>query len=281
MNLIDFNNKTIRIFTYFLLIIGSALILLPFLWLISTSFKDPVHIYQMPPDWIPDNPNFNNYQRIFGEFNFLRYLWNSLWLSIVNIIGNIISCSMTAYAFASSRFKYKKQLFIVLLATMMIPGEVVFFPQFILFNFLGWYGSMKPLFVPAFLGNAFFIFLLRQYFLTIPKELVDAARIDGCSEWRIFRKIYLPLSKPALATVAIYTFMAVWNDFFTPLIYITREENRTASVALYYLKNTYESTSSIPITMAASFISIIPCVLIYYFGQKFFVHGIVYKGVDK
>jgi ABC-type glycerol-3-phosphate transport system permease component len=213
MNLIDFNNKNIRILTYFLLIIGSAFILLPFLWLISTSFKDPVHVYQMPPDWIPDEPNLNNFQRVFGEFNFLRYLWNSLWLSIVNIIGNLISCSMTAYAFASSRFKYKKQLFIVLLATMMIPGEVVFFPQFILFNFLGWYGSMKPLFVPSFLGNAFFIFLLRQYFLTIPKELVDAARIDGCSEWQIFGKIYLPLSKPALATVAIYTFMSVWNDF--------------------------------------------------------------------
>jgi ABC-type glycerol-3-phosphate transport system permease component len=267
--------------TYVLLIIGAIAMLLPFAWMISTSVKEPTRVYQMPPEWIPENPRWENYSRVLTEFNFLAYMKNSALLSLINIIGNLISCSLVAYAFASQKFRYKKQLFILLLATMMIPGEVLFFPQFILFNMIGWYGTMKPLWVPSFLGNAFFIFLLRQFFLTIPSELVDAARIDGCSRWRILWDVYLPLSKPALATVAIYTFMGTWNNFFEPLIYITKEKNRTAAIALHYLRNTYEGTSSLPMTMAASILTIIPCLLVYYLGQRYFVQGIVFKGVDK
>lgn len=249
--------------------------------MISTSLKEGVSVYQMPPQWIPKEPQWNNYKRIIFEFPFPRYMLNSTILSLVNIIGNILSCSLVAYAFATQKFKYKKQLFVLLLATMMLPSSVLFFPQFMLFAKLGWYGTMLPLWVPSFLGNAFFIFLLRQYFLTISTELADAARIDGCNNFRIFWNIYLPLSKPVLATVAIYTFMGVWNDFFAPLIYITEEKHRTAAIALYYLRNTYERISSLPITMAASILTIIPALILYYLGQRYFFKGLVFKGTDK
>ncbi len=274
-------NSITKIIIHAVLIIGSVLMLLPFLWMVSTSLKECTKIYETPLRWIPKNPQWSNYKRLITEFKFYKYMLNSAMLSAVNIIGNLLSCSLVAFAFANQKFKYKKQLFILILSTMMLPGEVVFFPQFIIFNYIGWYGTLKPLWVPSFLGNAFFIFLLRQYFLTIPTELVDAAKIDGCSSFKIFRKIYLPLSKPALAVVTIYTFMGTWNDFFGPLIYITKESQRTAAVALHYLKNTYEGTSSLPTTMAASILTIIPCLILYYFGQKYFVKGIVFKGVDK
>lgn len=271
----------IKIFVNFLIIIGAILMLLPFLWMISTSFKDSVDVFKLPIRWIPKRFNFDNYIRLFTEYKFQKYLFNSAFLSTTNIIGNVISCSLVAYGFAFQKFKYKKQLFMLVLATMMLPGEVIFFPQFILFNYIGWFGSLKPLWVPSFLGNAFYIFLLRQYFLTIPNELLDSARIDGCSELKIFFKIVMPMSKPAIMVVVMYTFMATWNDFFGPLIYAVNEDQRTIAVALNYLKNTYEGTSSIPITMAASVLLIIPSLIIYYLGQRYFVQGTVFKGVDK
>lgn len=271
----------IKILTNVLIIIGAICMMIPFVWMISTSLKDPTKVYELPIKWIPENPNFENYTRLFTEYNFQRYILNSVILCTMNIIGNVISCSLVAYGFACQKFKYKKQLFIILLATMMLPGEVIFFPQFILFNYIGWFGTMMPLWVPSFLGNAFYIFLLRQYFLTIPTQLLDSARMDGCSELRIFSSIVMPMSKPAVMVVIMYTFMGVWNDFFGPLIYAVNEEQRTVAVALNYLKNTYEGTSSIPITMAASVILIIPSLIIYYLGQRYFVQGIVFKGVDK
>lgn len=271
----------IKIFVNILIIIGAIAMVLPFLWMLSTSFKDPVDVFKLPIRWIPEKFNFYNYTRLFTEYKFQKYIFNSVFLSTINIVGNVISCSLVAYGFACQKFKYKKQLFMLLLATMMLPGEVIFFPQFILFNYIGWFGTMKPLWVPSFLGNAFYIFLLRQYFLTIPTELLDSARIDGCSELRIYSRIVMPMSKPAIMVVIMYTFMSTWNDFFGPLIYAVNEEQRTVAVALNYLKNTYEGTSSIPITMAASVLLIIPSLIIYYFGQRYFVQGTVFKGVDK
>lgn len=282
MNSVKKNKKPIiKILVNFLIIIGAIAMILPFIWMISTSFKDPVNVYELPIRWIPKKFNFDNYIRLFTEYEFHKYIFNSAMLVTINIIGNVISCSLVAYGFACQRFRYKKQMFMLLLCTMMLPGEVIFFPQFILFNYIGWFGTMKPLWVPSFLGNAFYIFLLRQYFLTIPTELLDSARIDGYSEMGIFTKIVLPMSKPAVMVVIMYTFMGVWNDFFGPLIYAVNENQRTVAVALNYLKNTYEGTSSIPITMAASVLLIIPSLLIYYFGQKYFVQGTVFKGVDK
>jgi ABC-type glycerol-3-phosphate transport system permease component len=164
---------------------------------------------------------------------------------------------------------------------MMLPKEVVFYPRFILFKTLGLYGTMAPLWISSFFADAFQIFLLRQFFLGIPTELGEAAKIDGCSRFRIFWNIYLPLSKPALASSAIYIFMFHWNDFFGPLIYITKEPNRTSALALMYLMNTRDMQSTIPVQMCAALITALPCLILYYFCQQYFVAGLVNKGVEK
>ncbi len=273
--------KFLNILTYIIILIGAFLMIMPFLWMLSTSFKEPLKVYEVPIQWIPKTLNFDNYTRLFTDYNFALYMKNSFKICLLNIIGNIISCSLTAYAFAFCKHKYKNKLFFLLLATMMLPGVVTFFPQFILFNFIGWYGTLLPLWVPAFTGSAFYIFLLRQFFLTIPNELIDAAKMDGCSDIKILCRVILPMSKPAIMVIVIYNFMAVWNDFFGPLVYIIREDQRTVAIALNYLKSTYEGSSSIPIVMAASTLLIIPSVLIYFFGQSYISKGIVFKGVDK
>lgn len=273
--------KILKFVTYVLITIGAILMILPFLWMISTSFKNPLKVYELPIKWIPETFNFKNYTRLFTEYNFSLYIFNSLKLAALNIVGNVLSCSLVAYGFSFLRHRYKNKIFILLLATMMLPGAVTFFPQFILFNHIGWYGTTLPLWVPAFCGSAFYIFLLRQFFLTIPSELIDAAKMDGCSDLKILFKIVLPMSKPALMVIVIYTFIDVWNDFFGPLIYIIREEQRTVAVALNYLNSTYEGTSSIPITMAASVLLIIPSLVIYFAGQSHISKGIVFKGVEK
>lgn len=273
--------KILKFVTYVLITIGAILMIIPFLWMVSTSFKNPLKVYELPIKWIPETFNFKNYTRLFTEYNFSLYIFNSLKLATLNIVGNVLSCSLVAYGFSFLRHRYKNKIFILLLATMMLPGAVTFFPQFILFNHIGWYGTTLPLWVPAFCGSAFYIFLLRQFFLTIPSELIDAAKMDGCSDLKILFKIVLPMSKPALMVIVIYTFIDVWNDFFGPLIYIIREEQRTVAVALNYLNSTYEGTSSIPITMAASVLLIIPSLVIYFAGQSHISKGIVFKGVEK
>lgn len=274
-------SSAMKILTYALIIIGAVFMVLPFLWMISASFKEPFKVYELPVQWIPEPAVKDNYIRLFTEYNFDKYIWNSVKLTTVNIIGNVMSSCFVAYGFAFCKFKHKNKLFLLLLATMMLPSEVLFFPQFVLFNKIGWYGTMLPLWVPSFLGSAFYIFLMRQYFLTIPPQLVDAARIDGCSELKILATIIVPNARPAIMVVVIYTFMNVWNDFFGPLIYIAKEDQRTVAIALNYLKNTYEGTSSIPITMAASVLLIIPSILIYFLGQKFISKGMVFTGVEK
>jgi ABC-type glycerol-3-phosphate transport system permease component len=273
--------KCLQIFTYIIISIGAILMLLPFVWMISTSLKEPLTVYEIPIRWIPEVFKVENYKRLFTDYNFGLYIFNSIKICILNILGNVISCSLVAYGFSFCKHRYKNKIFVLLLATMMLPGVVTFFPPFILFNYMGWYGTTLPLWVPAFTGSAFYIFLLRQFFLTIPSELIDAAKMDGCSDIKILFNIVLPMSKPALMVIVIYNFMAVWNDFFGPLIYIIKEEQRTVAVALNYLKSTYEGTSSIPITMAASVLLIIPSLLIYFFGQSYVSRGIVFKGVEK
>lgn len=264
---------------YLVLIAGSAAVLVPFFWMLTTSFKQPSEVLKLPIQWIPPHPTMNGYITAFVEFEFGHYLLNTVWLTSVNIVGYLLSCALVAYGFATQRWKHKSKLFMFVLGTMMLPKEVTFYPQFILFKYIGWYGSMLPLWVPAFFADAFQIFLMRQFFLGVSTELAEAAKIDGCSRFRVFWNIYLPLSKPVLATSAIYIFMYHWNDFFKPLVYITKEQFRTASLALMYLKSTQDVLSFMPAQMAASVVLALPCVLIYYFAQRYFIAGMVYKGV--
>lgn len=264
---------------YGTLIIGSVAMLLPFFWMIVTSLKQPNEVFTVPIQWMPKIPGFNAYTKAFVDFNFGHYILNTVWLTAINMAGYLLTCSLTAYGFATQRWKHKEKLFLLVLATMMLPKEVIFYPQFILFKYLGFYGTMLPLWLPAFFGDAFQIFMIRQFFLGISSELAESAKIDGCSRFRVFWNIYLPLSKPILATSAIYIFMHHWNDFFKPLMYITKEANRTASLALMYLKSTKDVMSFMPTQMAASVVLALPCVIIYYLAQKYFISGMVYKGV--
>lgn len=266
---------------YLVLIIVSIFLMLPFFWMLSTSLKDSSRIFVLPIDWIPRKIILANYVRLFGEFQFWRYLWNSTWLVLFNIIGYVASCAMVGYAFATQKWKHKNKLFLLVLATMMLPKEVVFYPRFILFKYIGWYGTMLPLWVPSLFADAFLIFLLRQFFLSIPTELSEAATIDGCSRWGVFSRIFLPLSKPALASAAIFVFMYHWNSFFEPLIFITKESLRTAPLALMYLRSSYEIQSLMPLQMAGALITAVPCLLLYYFAQNYFIAGVVIKGVEK
>lgn len=260
----------------------AVLFTVPFFWMFSTAFKLPEAVFVQPIQWIPKVPTLNNFRRLFVEFGFHRYIFNSTWLTGINMLGYMASCTLVAYAFATQRWKYKNQLFLLVLATMMLPKEVIFYPRFILFRYLGLYGTMAPLWMPSLFADAFQIFLLRQFFLGIPSELGEAAKIDGCSRFRIFWNIYLPLSQPALASSAIYIFMFHWNDFFGPLIYITKETMRTSALALMYLKSAKDVLSTIPIQMCGAIVTAIPCLLLYYFCQRYFVQGsMVSKGVEK
>lgn len=253
-------------------------IMIPFFWLLSTSLKPAGEIFLVPMRWLPSALDFSGYAKLFSYYHFDGYLWNTIWLTAVNIVGYVLSCSMVAYAFATQEWKHKNKLFLLVIATMMLPKDVTFYPQFVIFRMIGWYGTMNPLWVPAFFADAYQIFLLRQFFLGISVELKDAAQIDGCSRLRIFWNIYLPLSKPALATSAIYVFMFHWNDFFRPLVYITREENRTATLALLYMRTPQDILTSMPSQVAGAVLLALPCVLIYYFCQRYFIAGMVYKG---
>jgi len=266
---------------YVILLALSVMFIMPFFWQFSTAFKKPGSVFLIPIQWIPKEPTLNNFYRLFFEVGFQKYIYNSVWLTAINLFGYLSSCTLVAYAFATQRWKYKNQLFILVLATMMLPREVIFYPRFILFRYLDLYGTMVPLWISSFFADAFQIFLLRQFFLGVPTELGEAAKIDGCSRFRIFWNIYLPLSKPALASSAIYIFMYHWNDFFAPLIYITKEEMRTSALALVYLLNTREMQSTIPVQMCAAIITAIPCLALYYFCQQYFVAGLVNKGVEK
>ncbi len=270
-----------KVVIYILLTLFSMVLLLPFFWMLSTSFKEPARIFTLPIEWFPRKIITDNYVRLFSEFKFQNYLWNSTWLTGINIIGYVSSCALVGYAFATQKYKHKNKLFLLVLATMMLPKEVVFYPRFILFKYLGWYGTMLPLWAPSFFADAFLVFLFRQFFLSIPTELSEAATMDGCGRFGIFWNIYLPLSKPALASASIFVFMYHWNDFFGPLIFITKENLRTAALGLAYLKNSYEIQSLLGLQMAGALITAIPCLLLYYFAQRYFIAGIVMKGVDK
>jgi ABC-type glycerol-3-phosphate transport system permease component len=277
----EINDPVRKVIIYLVLLFFSFIFLLPFFWLVSTAIKKPGAVFLLPIQWIPKEPTLNNFKRLFFDFKFQKYIVNSVWLTSVNLIGYLGSCTLVAYAFAAQKWKYKNQLFILVLATMMLPKEVIFYPRFILFKTLGLYGTMTPLWISSIFADAFQIFLLRQFFLTIPTELGEAAKIDGCSRFRIFWNIYIPLSKAALASSAIYIFMFHWNDFFGPLIYITKEANRTSALALMYLTDSREMQTGIPVQMCAALITALPCLILYYFCQQYFVAGLVNKGVEK
>ena len=266
---------------YVILVSGAIVLTIPFLWMLSTALKNPTQIYSDPESWIPRPFQWNNFFRL-GEFlPFGRFIINSFFLAAVEITGYIISVPLVAYGFARIRVRESGVLFVILLSTMMLPWQVTFIPKFLLFKELGWLGTYLPLLVPTFFGHAFFIFLARQFFMTIPIELDDAARIDGCGHIGIYIWIMLPLSKPVLATVAIFAFMFSWNDFFQPLIYLQEMEMFTLPVGLNFYRGAQVSGLRVEweLLMAGSVLSIVPLLVVFFLAQRLFVRGVVITGL--
>jgi len=274
----------VRKLLIYLFLSGTALFfLLPFIWMMSTSLKTPAQVWTYPPEWIPRPPSLRSYFEIWTMAPILLFIKNSFIVTGLTVVGMVLSCSMVAFGFARLRFRGRDILFVILLGSMILPPQIYMIPQYLFFTFLGWVDTFKPLYVPywfaAYLGP-FYIFLLRQFLLTIPSELDDAARIDGCSWFGIYRRIMLPLIKPALIVTVIFSFTWTWNDFLTPLIYLGAREKYTLTLGLRYFQSQY-GMRYIRELMATSTISIVPTLVLFFLCQKYFVKGISISGVKK
>lgn len=266
---------------YAVILLFSLAFLILFCWMIITSFKDPIKVFTIPINWWVDSFDFENYAKFFTQYDGWRYIWNTVKLAAINIVGVVLSNGIVAYAIAFLKFRHKKVIMALLLITMMMPGTVTFFPQFLVYVKLGWYGTLMPLWVPAFLGNAYYIFLLRQYYLTIPQPILDAARVCGCGHFRMLWQIVMPMAKPVFIIMVLNTFVSVWSDLFGPLIYILNEEQYTFPVLLSYMNSSYGNAGTLPTIMAGGVLSAIPTLLVYFLGQKVMIKAYVFKSGDK
>ena len=267
--------------TYALLMAGAAVVMAPFLWLVITAVSPEGTVFAGEFRLWPERLALGNFRDALThpEYPFGRFFLNTITVTLSCVIGGTFSAALVAYAFARLRFRGSGWLFLLVLATLMVPYQVTLIPRFLFFRELGWIDTLLPLFVPAFLGGgAFNIFLLRQFFRTIPQATLDAARIDGCGYFGTFWHVVLPMSKPALATVAIFTFMGTWNDFLGPLVYLNTKENYTLSVGLA-LFQTRSELVDITLLMAASLVVLLPCILIFFVCQRLFIQGVVVTGV--
>jgi multiple sugar transport system permease protein len=268
-----------------LLIAGSIVFLMPLVWMVVTSLKPTQETMTIPPQWIPSHWLFSNYKdavlygsKEVGYVPFALYGRNTLILCALTVSGAVVSNSIVAYGFSRIKWLGRDILFYATLATMMVPFPVTMVPLYALFRDLGWIGTFRPLWVGAWCGGAFNIFLLRQFFLTIPFELSDAARVDGCSEWQIFRNIILPMAKPALAVVALFQFMSTWNDFLGPLIYLMDQRTFTLSLGLQFYQSQHGGTQW-NLLMAASTMVVAPVIILFFFTQRQFIQGIAVSGI--
>jgi multiple sugar transport system permease protein len=267
------------IISYCILSLVGLAFFVPFLWLVITSLKPLGQVFTMPLTWIPHPILWSNYKNALTHpgFPFVQLLRNSLYYAVLSTIGVVIASSMAAYAFARIPFRGRNVLFAVTLGTMMIPGVVTMIPTYLIFKWLGWVGTYRPLIVPSFGGGAFYIFMLRQFMLTLPWELSDAGRVDGASEAHILLRIMLPLMKPALLVVVIFNFMGCWNDFFGPLIYLNNTKLYPLSLGLFAFLT--RSERSWHLLMAAGMVVTTPLVVIFFLAQRQFIEGITFSGI--
>jgi ABC-type glycerol-3-phosphate transport system permease component len=261
---------------------GALIFSLPFVWLVSTSLKPDARLMVVPPEWIPNPVLWINYSRAVQFLpaetkHGLMYFWNTLYISMMSITGTVLAASMVAYSFARLRWPGRDFIFVILLATLMLPSAVTMIPVFLIYRALGWVDTLRPLWVPAFFGGAFNIFLLRQFFMTIPRDLEDAAKIDGCSFFGIYWRIMLPLIKPALAAVVIMTFMGSWNDFMGPLIYVSSPEKMPLAYALQLYQSAHSTEYNL--LMAAATMVVVPVILLFFFTQRYFIQGVTLTGI--
>ncbi len=262
---------------HWLLLLGACVLMIPLVWMLSTSLKSLGSVTTLPPEWIPRRFLWSNYADIFRLVPFGRYIGNTSLITLLDVLGKIVSCSLVAFSFARLRWRGRETVFLIMLATMMLPPQVTMIPQFVVFKQLDLIDTIVPLVLPNWLGGPFLTFLLRQFFMTIPLDLDDAARIDGTSIFGIYWRIVLPLSKPALAAVAIFMFNGSWNDFFGPLIYLHSREKYTIALGLRSFQD--QNYTEWHLLMAASLVAMLPVLLIFFFAQKYFIQGIVFTGV--
>lgn len=265
-------------FFYFVLSLGALIMIVPFVWMVSTSLKTKGATMVFPPQILPETISWENYMRVAETFPIGKFLLNSALVSVVSTVGQLILASMAAYAFARLEFKGRDKLFFLYLATLMVPTQVTMTPQFILMKYLGWLNTYQGLIVPG-LFSAFGTFLLRQFFLTIPKSLEEAAFMDGASHFRVYWQVILPLAKPALATLAVFAFMQSWNNFLWPLIVISDKGMMTLPLGLSMLQGRWETDWNL--MMAGVVISVIPILAVYLFAQKYFIQGITLSGLKE
>jgi len=272
------NDLLWRWLTVITLLVMAAIMLMPFVWLVSSSLKSQVQIFQYPPVWIPDPIRWENYSNALTYKPFGLYLRNTMIIVTLNVVAVVFTSSFCAYGFARIRFWGRDFWFGIVIATLFLPYAITIVPSFIIFSRLGWVDTFLPLVVPQFFGGgAFNIFLLRQFFRTIPEELADAARIDGCTEFGIYWRIMMPLAKPALITVAIFTFLNAWNDLLGPVIYLRSPDNFTVAAGLASFRSVQDV--SWDLQLAASTAMILPVIVLFFFSQRYFIKGIVMTGL--
>ena len=273
---------------YLALIVGGLAMMIPFLWMLTTSLKTRAEVFSSSPLSFPSGLHWENYSRMWfalPSVTFGTFFQNSIVIASLATLGQVVTCSMAAYAFAVFDFRFKRVLFALILATLIIPFQIVLVPNFILYRYLpwpfsesgNWIGTNLPLWVWAFFGGAFGTFLLRQFFLTIPSELADAARVDGANPWQVFLRVYVPLARPALATLAIFQFMWSWNDLLDPLIYLRDLPTYTTTVGLAFFQGQF--VGKWPEMMAGALVSLLPMIILFVIAQKYFVRGITLSGL--
>ncbi len=274
-----FQNILKNIVVYILLVVLSFVFVFPFFWMIDSALKSDAQIFLWPPQWIPNPIQWQNFVTAFTNphLPFLTFFKNTMTLEIGIIVGRLLSCILIAYGFARLEAPGKNFWFGVLLATFMVPGAVTMIPKYILFNKLGWVNTYLPLIVPAWFGESYGIFLMRQFFLTIPRELEEAAIMDGANTYHILRYVIVPLSMPVIAVITVLSFKDIWNDFFTPLLYLNNSSKYTLSIGLAYFNGQYKVAMG-PL-MAASVVLLLPLVIVFFIAQKAFVEGISLTGL--
>ena len=263
---------------YLVLIFFAIITLAPLAWAVSTSLKHNVEVFGYPPQWIPENPRWSNYAEAWEIAPFARFYWNSFYITTLIVIGQLFTSSLAGFAFARLRFPARDSLFLLYLAALMIPSQVIMIPIFLMVKELGWVNSHLSLIVPT-LATPFGTFLFRQFFLGIPEELVDAAKLDGCSPFGVYWRIFLPLAKPALATLGIFTALATWNSFIWPLILIRSPELYTVTQGIGLLRGMIQFRTSWDLVMAGTVTALIPIVIVFMFAQRYFIEGITLSGL--
>lgn len=262
---------------HFILLLGACIMALPFVWMILSSLKDLSQVFIVPPKWIPDPFVWSNFKTSLTALPFGRAYFNSFYINVIVVFAQLFTCSMAAYAFAKIRFPFREPLFVLFLATMMVPGQVTIIPLYLMMKSIGWLDSHLSIIVPAALFNAFGVFLLRQFFRGIPKEMEEAAIVDGANRWTIYAHIMLPLVKPALSALGIFTFLGMWNSFFYPLIFLNTPEKFTVPMMLNLYRGMYSTDWTL--MMAGAAIALIPVLAVYIIGQRYIIEGVTLSGI--